>query len=62
MHGHDHARIQQFDRSQGIIRPHGVIVADGQRGKIEPFLADQAHIAKQTGIASKIQAFAIIGQ
>ena len=61
MHGHDNARVKQLDRAQGVIRTHGVIIADGQRGKIEPFLADQAHIPKQAGITREIQALAVIG-
>ena len=38
--------LDQFYGFQGIVRTHGVIVADGEKGQVDAFVADQGHVAK----------------
>ena len=61
MDGDDVLGCQELDRPQGIVGPHGEVVADRNDGQIQAFLADQAHIAEQAGIASHVNFLFVVG-
>ena len=54
-------RLEQLDRPQGIVGAHRVVVADGQQRQVDPFLADQPHVAEQAGVGGVVDLFAVLG-
>jgi len=59
MHRDDVLGLQHLRGAQRVVRPHRVIVADGQDSQIQPLFADQPHIAEQAGVAGEINLFAL---
>ena len=55
MDGQNEARLEQLDGTEGIVGTHRVVVADRQDRQVEPFLADQGHIAEQSGVRRVIE-------
>ncbi len=55
MDGQNVAWLEQLDGTNGIVGTHRVVVADRQDRQIEPFLADQGHIAEKSGVRRVIQ-------
>ena len=60
MNGNHCVRPYQSDCTQGIIRAHGVIVADRQNRNIDPLITDKFHIPEQPCILGKIDFFPVI--
>ncbi len=61
MDGNHNLRLQHLDRAQGIIRSHGVVVADGDDRQIKPLLTDQFHIPEQPCILREVKFLSLVG-
>ncbi len=48
------SRADQFHGTQRIGGTHRKVIADGQGGNVNHFVADQLHVAEQTGVARQI--------
>ena len=46
---------------EGVGGAHGVVIADGEEGKVEAAAGDQAHVGKEGGVAGVVKALAIGG-
>src|SRR5208337_1316304 len=55
MDGQNEARLEQLDGTDGIVGTHRVVVADRQDRQVEPFLADQGHVAEKSRVRRVIQ-------
>lgn len=62
MDGKDGFRLKHFHGPQGVIGAHGVVVADGDDRHIDPFFADQFHVAEKTGVLGHVDLFAVLGR
>lgn len=54
MHGDDHLRADHLHCLHRIGRTHGVIIADGQEGHIQPFILEELHFREQTGVPGMV--------
>jgi hypothetical protein len=59
VNGNHQTRCDELDCTQRIVRPHGVVVPDGQRRQVDALLTDEAHIAKEPGVGSQIDLLAL---
>ena len=58
MDGNHQRHVQQFRCQPGIFGPHGVVVPDGQQGRIDGFQPGQkGHIPEHTGVSGEIHGF-----
>ena len=54
VHGDDHLRADHLHCLHRIGRTHGVIIADGQEGHIQPFILEELHFREQTGVPGMV--------
>jgi hypothetical protein len=60
--GDDDLGFDQFDCPQCVVRPHSKVVADGQSGQVNPFLANETHAVEECGVAGQVDFLALGGQ
>lgn len=59
MHGNYCLWLEQFDGFHGVIRPHGIIIANRQQGVVDFLQAPQeCHVAKKCCVTGEIEGFA----
>ena len=58
----DHpAHLQKAGSNDGVVDPHGKVIADRQKSKVGRMqLPDESHIAKKPGIAGKVELFTAV--
>lgn len=61
MAGDDDFRLEHLDGPQGILRPHGEVVADGDHCQVNPLFSDERHPGEKSGVTGEIDLFVTRG-
>ena len=52
--GNDAGGVDELDGFEGVVGPHGVVVADGEEGEVDAGFADEFHIAEEGGVGGVV--------
>jgi len=60
MHGYQQPGLQESNRSQGVVGPHGVVVAYREQSHINDLLFSQElHVMEEPGVGGRIDPFGV---